>query len=199
MEINRPIFLKFLELFEIESLGLSLSILVEHVSHACLVAVAAVAILVEPVLQGLGCTVEVFLWQEVEYLPTGMGVAGGTTGDEHTETALSVLDASLQSEVGDVGVVGTFHARVYRHLILSGHRERVLLGNEAGGKFFHVGIDIKLLIGGQSAAIVHHHVSHRVATATGTGDAYLLQLLQGWDGIGKVYVVYLYLLSGGDV
>ena len=162
-------------------------------------AVATVAILMEPVLQSLGCTIEIYLWQEVEYLPSGVGVACSTTGDEHTESSFPVLDASLQSEVGDVRVVGCLHAGVDGHLVLTRHCERILLGDETRGQLFHVWIDIKLFVGCQTAAVIYHHISYSVATATCAGDAHLLQFLQSRDGILDVNVVNLNLLSGGDV
>ena len=153
----------------------------------------------KPVFQSLGSTVEILLWKEVEYLPTGVGVAGCTTGDEHSESSLSVLDSSLQTQVGDVGVVGCSHTGIYRHLVFSRHRERIFLGDEAGGEFFHVRINIEFLIGCESAPVIHHHVSYGVSTATSAGDAHLFQFLQSRNGIFDINIVNLNLLSGGNV
>ena len=153
----------------------------------------------EPVFQCLGCTIEVLLWKEVEYFPTGVGVAGGTTGDEHSESSLSVLDACLQTQVGDVGVVGCSHTGIYCHLVFSRHRERIFLGDESGGEFLHVWIDIEFLIGSESAPVIHHHVSYGVSTATCAGDAHFFQFLQSRNGIFDINIVNLNLLSGGNV
>ena len=153
----------------------------------------------EPVFQSLGSTIEILLRKEVEYLPTGVGVAGSTTGDEHSESPLSVLDACLQTQVGDVGVVGCSHTGIYRHLVFSRHRERIFLGDESGGEFLHVRINIEFLIGCESAPVIHHHVSYGVSTATCAGDANLFQLLQSRNGIFDINIVNLNLLSGGNV
>ena len=153
----------------------------------------------EPVFQSLGCTVEILLWKEVEYLPTGVGVAGCTTGDEHSESSLSFLDACLQTQVGDVGVVGCSYTGIYRHLVFSRHRERIFLGDESGGEFLYVWIDIKLLFGGESAPVIHHHVSYGVSTATCAGDAHLFQFLESRNGIFDINIVNLNFLSGGYV
>ena len=162
-------------------------------------AVFSVAVFMEPVFQSLGSTIEILLRKEVEYLPTGVGVAGSTAGDEHSESSLSVLDASLQTQIGDVGVVGCSHTGIYRHLVFSRHRERIFLGDESGGEFFHVWIDIEFLIGSESAPVIHHHVSYGVSTATCAGDTHLFQLLQSRNGILDINIMNLNLLSGGNV
>ena len=162
-------------------------------------AVSSVSVFMKPVFKSLGSTIEILLWKEIEYLPTGVGVAGGTTGDEHSESSLSVLDASLQTQVGDVGVVGCSHTGIYRHLVFSRHRERVFLGDESGSEFLYVWIDIEFLIGSESAPVIHNHVSYGVSTATCAGDAHLFQFLQRRNGILDINIVNLNLLSGGNV
>lgn len=67
------------------------------------------------------------------------------------------------------------------------------------GQFLHVWIDIEFLVCGQSTAVIDHHVSYSITTATCAGDAHLLQFLESWDGILDVNVVNLNLLSGCDM
>ena len=162
-------------------------------------AVSSVSVFVEPVFQCLGCTVEILLGKEVEYLPTGVSIAGCTTGDEHSESSLSVLDACLQTQVGDVGVVGRSHTGIYCHLVFSRHGERIFLCDESGGEFLHVWIDIEFLFSGESAPVIHHHIAYGITTATCAGDAHFLQLLESRNGIFDINIVNLNLLSGGNV
>ena len=51
-------------------------------------------------------------------------------------------------------------------LVVEKHRERIFLSDKSGGEFLYVWIDIKLLFGGESAPVIHHHVSYGVSTAT---------------------------------
>ena len=101
----------------------------------------------------------------VEYL---IGVAEGD------EVALKLrwtyVDATVQhvAEVAGetllVALLGVLE--VAHRLVVEEHRERIFLSDKSGGEFLYVWIDIKLLFGGESAPVIHHHVSYGVSTAT---------------------------------
>ena len=101
----------------------------------------------------------------VEYL---IGVAEGD------EVALKLrwtyVDATVQhvAEVaGETFLVAFLRIlEVADRLVVEEHRERIFLSDKSGGEFLYVWIDIKLLFGGESAPVIHHHVSYGVSTAT---------------------------------
>ena len=101
----------------------------------------------------------------VEYL---IGVAEGD------EVALKLrwadVDATVQhvAEVaGETLLVALLRVlEVAYRLVVEEHRERIFLSDKSGGEFLYVWIDIKLLFGGESAPVIHHHVSYGVSTAT---------------------------------
>ena len=101
----------------------------------------------------------------VEYL---IGVAEGD------EVALKLrwtyVDATVQhvAEVaGETFLVAFLRILEVAHrLVVEEHRERIFLSDKSGGEFLYVWIDIKLLFGGESAPVIHHHVSYGVSTAT---------------------------------
>ena len=96
-------------------------------------------------------------------------------------------------------MVGVRHIIVERHLIFSGHRERVFLGDEQRGQFLDIRIDIESLIGGHATAVVDHHVTHGVSTAAGCGEPIFGKLAQRRCGIEDVDIVDLDLLARGDM
>ncbi len=101
----------------------------------------------------------------VEYL---IGMAEGD------EVALKLrwadVDATVQhvAEVaGETLLVALLRVlEVAYRLVVEEHRERIFLSDKSGGEFLYVWIDIKLLFGGESAPVIHHHVSYGVSTAT---------------------------------
>ena len=101
----------------------------------------------------------------VEYL---IGVAEGD------EVALKLrwtyVDATVQhiAEIaGETFLVALLRILEVAHrLVVEEHRERIFLSDKSGGEFLYVWIDIKLLFGGESAPVIHHHVSYGVSTAT---------------------------------
>ena len=101
----------------------------------------------------------------VEYL---VGVA---EGDEITlKLRWADVDATVQhvAEVaGETFLVAFLRIlEVADRLVVEEHRERIFLSDKSGGEFLYVWIDIKLLFGGESAPVIHHHVSYGVSTAT---------------------------------
>ena len=101
----------------------------------------------------------------VEYL---IGVA---EGDEITlKLRWADVDATVQhvAEVaGETFLVAFLRILEVAHrLVVEEHRERIFLSDKSGGEFLYVWIDIKLLFGGESAPVIHHHVSYGVSTAT---------------------------------
>lgn len=107
----------------------------------------------------------------VEYL---IGVAEGD------EVALKLrwtyVDATVQHIVelaGETFLVALLRVlEVTYRLVVEEHRERIFLSDKSGGEFLYVWIDIKLLFGGESAPVIHPHVSYGVSTATCAGDAH---------------------------
>ena len=97
MEVERRIVLQGIKLIHIHPLSLLFPIAVEDITHARLMPVTAVAVLIEPVLQRLGSAIKIFLRQEVEDLETGGRVRSRTAGNEHTETTLTRHDTRLQA------------------------------------------------------------------------------------------------------
>ena len=101
----------------------------------------------------------------VEYL---IGVAEGD------EVALKRRWADVDAMVQHVAEIAgeTFLVAFLRilevadRLVVEEHRERIFLSDKSGGEFLYVWIDIKLLFGGESAPVIHHHVSYGVSTAT---------------------------------
>ena len=134
----------------------------------------------------------------VEYL---IGVAEGD------EVALKRRWADVDAMVQHVAEIAgeTFLVAFLRilevadRLVVEKHRERIFLSDKSGGEFLYVWIDIKLLFGGESAPVIHHHVSYGVSTATCAGDAHLFQFLESRNGIFDINIVNLNLLSGGDM
>lgn len=94
-KIDGRIFLECLKLFQIQAFGFFCAVFVEYVSHTGLVAVAPVAIFVEPVFQCFSSTVKVLFWKEVKYFPTRMGIACSATSYQYSESSLAILDSCL--------------------------------------------------------------------------------------------------------
>ena len=96
---------------------------------------------------------------------------GVAEGDEITlKLRWADVDATVQhvAEIaGETRLVAFLHILEVAHrLVVEEHRERIFLSDKSGGEFLYVWIDIKLLFGGESAPVIHHHVSYGVSTAT---------------------------------
>ena len=96
---------------------------------------------------------------------------GVAEGDEITlKLRWADVDATVQhvAEVaGETFLVAFLRILEVAHrLVVEEHRERIFLSDKSGGEFLYVWIDIKLLFGGESAPVIHHHVSYGVSTAT---------------------------------
>ena len=198
-EVESSVFLQFVELFEIESFCLLFTIFIEHVAHTGFVTVAPVAVFVEPVFQSLGSAIEIHLWQEVKDLPTRVWIRSRAAGYEHAVAPLSVDDSCLQSEVCHKRVVCILLVVVHGHLIFSWHGEGVSLSNKSRGELLNNWVDIKSLLGHQSASVVDHHIAHRIATATSCGESHFFEFAQCGNSVAQVYVVDLYFLPCGDM
>ena len=93
---------------------------------------------------------------------------------EGDEVALKLrwtyVDATIQhvAEIaGETFLVALLRVlEVTDRLVVEEYRERIFLSDKSGGEFLYVWIDIKLLFGGESAPVIHHHVSYGVSTAT---------------------------------
>ena len=93
---------------------------------------------------------------------------------EGDEVALKLrwtyVDATVQhvAEIaGETFLVAFLRILEVAHrLVVEEYRERIFLSDKSGGEFLYVWIDIKLLFGGESAPVIHHHVSYGVSTAT---------------------------------
>ena len=93
---------------------------------------------------------------------------------EGDEVALKLRWADVDATVQHVAEVAgeTFLVALLRilevahRLVVEEYRERIFLSDKSGGEFLYVWIDIKLLFGGESAPVIHHHVSYGVSTAT---------------------------------
>ena len=93
---------------------------------------------------------------------------------EGDEVALKLrwtyVDATVQhvAEIaGETFLVALLRILEVAHrLVVEEYRERIFLSDKSGGEFLYVWIDIKLLFGGESAPVIHHHVSYGVSTAT---------------------------------
>ena len=102
---------------------------------------------------------------------------GVAEGDEITlKLRWADVDATVQhvAEIaGETRLVAFLRILEVAHrLVVEEHRERIFLSDKSGGEFLYVWIDIKLLFGGESAPVIHHHVSYGVSTATCAGDAH---------------------------
>ena len=96
---------------------------------------------------------------------------GVAEGDEIAlKLRWTYVDATVQhvAEVaGETFLVALLRILEVAHrLVVEEHRERIFLSDKSGGEFLYVWIDIKLLFGGESAPVIHHHVSYGVSTAT---------------------------------
>lgn len=96
---------------------------------------------------------------------------GVAEGDEITlKLRWADVDATVQhvAEIaGKTLLVALLRVlEVTYRLVVEEHRERIFLSDKSGGEFLYVWIDIKLLFGGESAPVIHHHVSYGVSTAT---------------------------------
>lgn len=109
------------------------------------------------------------LFYRLQYVVENLiGVAEGD------EVALKLRWADVDATVQHVAEVAgeTFLVAFLRilevadRLVVEEHRERIFLSDKSGGEFLYVWIDIKLLFGGESAPVIHHHVSYSVSTAT---------------------------------
>ena len=109
------------------------------------------------------------LFYRLQYVVENLiGVAEGD------EVALKLrwtyVDATVQhvAEVaGETFLVALLRILEVAHrLVVEEYRERIFLSDKSGGEFLYVWIDIKLLFGGESAPVIHHHVSYGVSTAT---------------------------------
>ena len=96
---------------------------------------------------------------------------GVAEGDEITlKLRWTYVDATVQhvAEIAGetllVALLGVLE--VAHRLVVEEYRERIFLSDKSGGEFLYVWIDIKLLFGGESAPVIHHHVSYGVSTAT---------------------------------
>ena len=79
LKIERCITLQFAIFLKVKALGFFLTVFIEDIAYAGLVAILSVAIQIKEILGGLGSTEQVFLGQEVEHLPTLVGLTGHTT------------------------------------------------------------------------------------------------------------------------
>ena len=109
------------------------------------------------------------LFYRLQYVVENLiGVAEGD------EVALKLrwtyVDATVQhvAEIaGETFLVALLRILEVAHrLVVEEYRERIFLSDKSGGEFLYVWIDIKLLFGGESAPVIHHHVSYGVSTAT---------------------------------
>ena len=120
------------------------------------------------------CLFDTFFYRLQYVVENLIGVAEGD------EVALKLrwtyVDATVQhvAEIaGETFLVAFFRILEVAHrLVVEEHRERIFFGDESGGEFLYVWIDIKLLFGGESAPVIHHHVFFGVFTATCAGDAH---------------------------
>ena len=114
------------------------------------------------------CLFDTFFYRLQYVVENLIGVAEGD------EVALKLrwtyVDATVQhvAEIaGETFLVAFLRIlEVADRLVVEEHRERIFLSDKSGGEFLYVWIDIKLLFGGESAPVIHHHVSYGVSTAT---------------------------------
>src|ERR1035441_5982272 len=172
----------------------------QHELHARLVAVLAVAVLVEHAHDGFAAVEQALFGQElVEQLGFG-GQGSEAAADRHTESAAAIAQDRAQADIVDgAGDAIVAAATVERDLELARQIAGEILSQKRVADSLGVGPYVEDLVAAQARQRAGGDVAHGVVAGFAIGESGVGQQVHDVGHLGQGHEVILHVLAGGDV